>query len=228
MILTDISGGDYQIQYYHGRYLPPYIPRQSLKVWRDFEPETYEAGLPTLLEQHDSIWMMHWTGDRSAFAWLDTLGFKNTAQLRTPHDTGNGFVDLTVYRYDMPDETIVATFNNGMVLHRVIPYPDELRIDSLWSIQTETQDDYTLSLKLFDANTALVAQNDSHPLNGQRPTADWQLNEWVYDSRQINTESLLPGDYELVLQVYRWSEDGIEDVLTTEGEPWVVVEEVTR
>jgi len=207
---------------------------RSLKVWRDFEPETYAAGLPALLDAYDSIWLMHWSEeDRSAFDWLDRLGFVNTARLITEHYTAvNITTDLTVFRYDRPPQGMVAGYDNGMTLRQTAIYPDDLRVDLWWSADAPLTESYTTSVFLLDAGGRLVAQADSIPFDGGRPTPTWQTGEIIFESKRLalvdGFSILPPGRYAVGVQVYRWTPEGTERSLTLDGEEWTIVGAIVR
>ena len=140
LVLTDIAGGDYQLGYYLRRQvgdqplLTEDIRYESLKIQRDFYAESYESWLPALLDAQQTVWLMHWSNDESAIAWLDKLDFRSSADFVHRHDGGTeGEILMHIYRYDRIDDAeVIARFGNGMILRTAAVDSDELRLDTLW------------------------------------------------------------------------------------------------
>ena len=233
LVLTDIAGGDYQMGYYLRRSTPdgPLLDRdaryESLKVQRDFYPDVYESWLPQLLDAYQTVWLMHWSDDRSAFAWLNELGFQKSADYVYWHDGGaSGQIDLHIYRFDRLQNTEpLAVFSNGISLSSATFDVEDLRADLLWRAYSPLERDYTISVKLIDADGAVVAQHDGSPQNGQRPTSGWQVGELIFSPQELQVQAPLSmGDYQLIAQVYRLESGRPVNVATADGEEWVVLD----
>lgn len=221
LVLIDVGGSDNPMLYYYTRFLPEDTPIVSLKNWRTYDADTYEAGLPALIDGYESVWFMHWSSDESAVGWLNNLGFTQTARFAIPHAIAiNVYEDLTTFRYDrLPDES-VTTYANGMILRQATVYDDDLLVEFWWETDTPLDVDYTVSAFLLDENGALVAQLDSQPLNNTRPTSSWSVGEVIYDPHvlvPIDGQTLGAGTYTVGVVVYRWSPDAITRILTEDG-----------
>ena len=73
--------------------------------------------------------------------------------------------------------------------------------------------DYLISTKLLDADGVVVAQHDSQPQHGQRPTSGWQVGELIYSPHEMTSAEPLPaGEYQAVVQVYYLEGDTVENV----------------
>jgi hypothetical protein len=73
-----------------------------------------------------------------------------------------------------------------------------------WQGQGVLQEDYQVFVHLLGADGQLVAQTDSAPLGGLRPTSSWQQGETVVDHQGLLLPDTLPyGQYELRLGMYR-------------------------
>ena len=239
LVLTDISGGDYQMQYYltrelpEGKLLDDGVDYQSLKIQRDFYPATYHEWLPRVIDAHNTVWMMYWSDDLSAFEWLDNLGFKQSARFTYIHDGGtSGDIIMSIFRFDRLDITEpIAEFENGMRLLSVEFDKDDFRVDLLWTSDKPLDRDYTISAKLLDANGTLVAQLDSQPQLNQRPTTTWQADELIYSPHDLQiVDGVLgieAGDYQMVVQVYQAVESEIMNIPLLKGEEWVAVDTIT-
>jgi len=240
LVLTDISGGDYQMQYYLTRTMPDEtlldddVRYESLKLRRDFYGETYHEWLPNLLGDHDTVWLMYWSDDRSGFGWLDNLDFMQTAEFTYIHDGGtDGDIIMSIYRFDrLTDTRPLVTFENDMVLLSAEVDVDDLRLDTLWTTDTPLDRDYTISAKLLDADGVLVAQNDSQPQLNQRPTTTWTSGDIVYSPHSLqlrdNLLSLPVGEYQLAIEVYYVGDNGdIRSVPDASGVELVPLETLT-
>lgn len=219
LALTDIAGGDYHLQYYYRRYLPNGVAYRSLKEWRDFSPQTYEAGLPQLLADYNTVWLLHWNDDRSGIGWLELSGFSQTLARNIPQIHPN----MNLFRYDRLPAGIIGEYENGLQLLDARITPTSLRADLIWRAARPLSADYTVSLKWLTAEGALAAQNDQMP---PRPTSDWPPDSAHYDLHYAQTPNCAPlpaGEYTVVVEVYLWSQEGIQTIPTKEGQPWQII-----
>lgn len=220
MALMEIYYDDTVMFYYAGRALPPGTVTKSLRMWRQFEPETYPAGVLDLLGQHATVWLVHWSPDRSAFDFLAQTGHVQTAVMTTDH-WGNA---LNVYRFDVLPPDLITTYQNGMILRQAVIHPEQLRVDLWWSADVPLGVDYTTSVILLDADDQLVAQHDAFPFENRRPTTGWMPGEVVYDPHPLAITgggSLPPGRYTVAVQIYTYW-DGVK-FPTLQGDPWQVI-----
>ncbi|MCY3833321.1 MAG: hypothetical protein OXG85_09905 [Chloroflexi bacterium] len=235
LILSDIASGDYPLAYYLRRKssAPPALDSgvryEALQLQRAYEASTYEAWLPRLLDAQQTVWLLHWSSDRSAFNWLAELDFKRSAHYAHRHDGGaNGESLIHVYRYDrIPEVPPAAQFANGMILRSARLDQADLRLDTLWETARPLGRDYLLSAKLLDANGVLVAQHDSQPQANQRPTSGWQVGDPIYSPQEMQAlVRLAAGNYQVIAQVYTIEAEGFRNVLTADGREFALVEEI--
>lgn len=238
LVLTDIDGGDYQMQYYltrdmpDGKLLDDGVRYESLKVQRDFYPEMYHEWLPQVIDAHDTVWLMYWSNDLSGRGWLDNLGFQQSAHFTYNHDGGaSGNTMMSIFRFDRLDFTQpIAEFENGMLLQSAEVDVEDLRVDLIWTSNNLLDREYTISAKLLDANGVLVAQFDSQPQLNQRPTATWQPDELIYSPHEYRLRDGLSvldaGDYQAVVQVYLAEDSEIVNIPTQNGEEWVILDTI--
>lgn len=225
MALMEIYYDDTVMFYYADRALPPGTITKSLRMWRQFEPETYPAGVLDLLRQHPTVWLVHWSPDRSAFDFLAQTGHVQTALMTTDH-WGNA---LNVYRFDVMPPDSVTAYQNGMTLRQAVIHPEQLRVDLWWSADAPLGVDYTTSVILLDANGQLAAQHDAFPFENRRPTSGWGAGEVVYDPHPLSVVgggALAPGRYTVAVQIYTYW-DGVK-FPTVGGEAWQVIGTVER
>jgi uncharacterized membrane protein len=222
LVLMEIYRDDFTMDYYIDELLGTETPRESLRLWREDRAGEYPNGLISLLDAQETVWLVHWSPDLSAFNFLAQTGHVQTAKMTVDH-IGN---DLDVYRYDRMPETAVDTFANGMTLRQFALLPDAGRIDLWWSADAPLGTDYTTSVFLLDAAGALVAQHDSFPFDGARPTTSWQAGEVIYDPHMLDVSGLPPGTYTAAVQIYTWQDQAKQP--TSAGDPWLVLGTVER
>ncbi|MCA9888630.1 MAG: glycosyltransferase family 39 protein [Anaerolineae bacterium] len=217
VLLVELGGDDYAPVYHYTHALPADIPVRGLTSWRRYEPETYEAGLPALIDAHDTVWLFYWGKDTSALAWLDELGFRRTEEIRVDFNP-----DVFLWRYDRLPDVPVAVYENGLVLADAA-YFNDLGVDLLWASDMALDADYTTSAFLLNSDGQLVAQQDSAP--DERPTSQWNPATLVYDGKLMQPAAgpLPTGDYTVGVVVYRHEGDNLVRLLTTEGDDSVIL-----
>jgi 4-amino-4-deoxy-L-arabinose transferase-like glycosyltransferase len=60
-----------------------------------------------------------------------------------------------------------------------------LRVTLFWATSARLPVDYKVFVHVFDSNHQIVAQDDSMPHHGDRPTSQWQLNQIVLDDHEF-------------------------------------------
>ncbi len=235
LVLSDVSSGDYPLRYYllreegGARALDEGIRFESLQLRRQFHADSYEAWLPRLLDAQETVWLMIWSSDESAFNWLDALEFQRSAAYLHRHDGGaHGETLMRVFRYDRrTDDEPDARFANGMILRSARLDLADLRLDSLWEATRTLERDFTLSAKLLDENGVVVAQRDSQPQANKRPTSGWQPGEIIYSPQELMADRpLSAGIYRVIVQVYTREGDAFANVLTAAGAEFALIEEI--
>ncbi len=219
LALTDVGGGDYHLQYYYRRFLPVGADYRSLKEWRDFSPDTYEAGIPQLLDDYQTVWLLHWNDDRSAIGWLELSGFSQTLARNIPQIHPN----MRLFRYDRLPAVPIAQYANGLQLISATADPSTLSAELIWGAQGPLDADYTISVKWLTPDGVLAAQRDQTP---PTPTRAWTPDRAYYDRYEAQTPDCAPlptGDYQVVVEVYLWSPQGIQTVATADDAPWHVI-----
>lgn len=78
-----------------------------------------------------------------------------------------------------------------------------VRMVVYWKALQEMDTSYTVFAQLLDSSGRLVAQDDSIPAHGERPTTGWVLAEVVSDEHVLRIpEALPPGRYNLIAGMY--------------------------
>ncbi len=105
-------------------------------------------------------------------------------------------------RLDAP----VAAQLGELTLHSATPLsstPDTLRLQLYWSVARRTPRNWSLSLRLLDADGRQLSQVDLQPGYGYLPTTLWGAGELVTDYPVLPVpEGLAPGEYTLRVIAY--------------------------
>ncbi len=221
MGLMEIYYDDTVMYYYTDHDMPPGTVVKSLRMWRQFEPNTYPNGVIDLLNQHPTVWFVHWSPDQSGFEFLKQTGHVQTALMTTYWGTNA----LNVYRFDVMQPQPVVDYSNGMRLRQFKIDPDKLRVDLWWSAGSKLDQDYSVSVFMLNEAGQLVAQKDDFPFLNQRPTTSFQQGEVVYDPHTLELASpktpLPAGKYTVAVKLYTYY-DG-QQYPTVKGDPWEVI-----
>ena len=78
------------------------------------------------------------------------------------------------------------------------------RVTLFWSALAPMSADYTVFVHVRDVDGAIVAQQDSQPLDGDYPTSQWRVNETVIDVHNVELPpDLPPGQYRVWVGLYQ-------------------------
>ncbi|MBI2861255.1 MAG: glycosyltransferase family 39 protein [Chloroflexi bacterium] len=81
-----------------------------------------------------------------------------------------------------------------------------LEVTLYWQAQAQMATDYTVFLHLLDANGRIVAQRDTPPKAGARPTTSWAPREVIVDQYTLSLPSgAAPGTYRIIFGLYNTS-----------------------
>jgi hypothetical protein len=104
----------------------------------------------------------------------------------------------------------VVRLDDGIVMrgYQVTPtdvHPGESMTLTLeWGAETVPTGDYTVFVHLVDSGGHVVTQADGQPRGGDYPTGAWLPGDRVPDRRVVHVPpDALPGEYHLVLGMYR-------------------------
>ena len=136
--------------------------------------------------------------------WLAEHAFKADEQW-----IGN--IRLAVYAAHSPIAAIplTATFGDGIMLENVSVDLGEYESGEIiplrltWQADAQVAQRYKVFVHVGGADAPPVAQNDSEPAAGTRPTDTWKAGEQVVDQRGVWLKpGLAPGSYGLYVGVY--------------------------
>ncbi|MBL8046160.1 MAG: glycosyltransferase family 39 protein [Anaerolineales bacterium] len=80
---------------------------------------------------------------------------------------------------------------------------DPITLTLVWQASQPTETSYTIFVQLLAADGTVVAQSDSLPAQGTRPTTTWRLGEYIADPHTLNVRTdALPGFTTLIAGMY--------------------------
>ncbi len=196
-------------------YAPP-VPVLPLPAQRPPDRAATEAALADALAPGARVFALFWAEDeadpeRMVETWLDTHAFKGL-------DTWQG--DMRLVIYDVPGELQCTPldpapiFGQRMKLAELcLPAagetgagvtPGEAGLVGLrWQALEPMDRRYKISLQLLDDRGLVVAQQDTEPAGGARPTVDWTPGETIADNHGLPIPpGTPPGAYRLIAAVY--------------------------
>jgi hypothetical protein len=81
----------------------------------------------------------------------------------------------------------------------------EMDVTLYWQAQTRVSFDYTVFVQLLTQDGKIWGQHDSQPAMGQLPASQWTVGEVVSDPHHFTVApDAPPGDYILLVGMYRW------------------------
>jgi len=231
LALSELGGPDYHVLYYFDRLMPPGTKNYSMRMWRRNDPSSYPTGLPDVLDDYATVWVEDWSAEEDLYVKLEATGHVRTATMTTDH-LGNA---IDVYRYDRLPDKPVTIFENGMILRQIDFDAQKMRLDLWWMSETVQTNDYTVSAFLLNESGQLVAQLDSYPFNGERPTSSWQAGENIYDPHILAAAQGFPipsdlpaGRYQLGVKVYLSTTEGLTIIKDSEEQEYRIVGEMEK
>jgi 4-amino-4-deoxy-L-arabinose transferase-like glycosyltransferase len=133
---------------------------------------------------------------RAAHEWADSLqlvtygvGPVSPATAPTSEVTASLGDQIKLAGYDLP----AGTGEPGAIIPLTL----------FWVPAEEIADDYQVFVHLLSPEGGLVAQSDSGPVGGSRPTSSWRAGELIVDRHGLALpDTLPPGEYELRVGLY--------------------------
>jgi hypothetical protein len=182
-------------------------PVLTTELERREDPADFAGYLRDSLDETAGVWII-----KQDFPYYDLrselypLGWVATASL-VWQPNPNWHVEL--WRLDRPpSDDSRMVFDGSLRLERaaVSPGNDWVTVNLLWSPLEKPARNYTVSAFLLDQSGRLVSQHDSYPFENRSPTLDWQAGGLYYDGHVLSTEKLPPGQYQVGLKVYYFTD----------------------
>lgn len=197
------------------RYYDPGVPILALPQERPANRDATLATLAAATAGRRNLYLLFWATDeadpdRIVETWLDEHAFKGTV-----HWQGNlRFVVYTLSKNmhcDLPAATGPVQWGEGIDLVALCRPVGEQRVSAgeaallglHWRAQAVLATRYTVTVQLLDSRNQLIAQRDSEPVGGARPTNTWQPNELIADNHGVAIPvGTPPGTYRMIVALY--------------------------
>ena len=181
------------------------LPREGTSV------EEVEEELAEIVSGHGRIFGIFWDEGgvervRLVEGWLNGHGYE-------AWDRWYGGVRLVIYGTSLQEEgpyrPLRVRLGDKIILdgYRLIDPEigtgDIVRLTLHWNVEGEVEEDYKVFVHLLDKEGRLVAQRDSEPQGGRRPTSGWGVGEEMVDRHGVLVGEDTPfGRYEIVVGMY--------------------------
>ena len=199
-------------------YYDPGIPVLALPQQRPPDPDTTIDLLSTTTAGKKTIYALFWATDeadptRIVERWLDQNAFKGIE----PWQGNLRFVtytfaeemacaaadSLTVWEGLIELQAICRTVQVATVTDFAATTGDVLSVGLHWQAIAPVDSRYKVTLQLLDTRNQVVAQRDSEPVGGSRPTDTWEPNQTIVDQHGLPIPiGTPPGNYRLILALY--------------------------
>ena len=187
--------------------LEPYpLPREGASS------EEMEKELNEILSRHGRISGVFWDEGgieevHSVEGWLNEHGYRTW-------ERWYGGVRLVIYATSFGEEGVAyrplrVRLGDKIILDGYGAIDEEVRAGDIvrlilhWRAEGEVEENYKVFIHLLDEEGRLVAQRDSGPVGGMRPTTRWETGEEIEDKYGILLPDDVPsGGHQLVVGMY--------------------------
>ncbi|MCP4212642.1 MAG: hypothetical protein GY764_14375 [Halieaceae bacterium] len=178
---------------------------------RPLDPEATGAELEQMRQQYGRIYAVYWATEQSdpegvierylaenAFkawdSWIGNLRFVAYSAQPPPSPT----------QFPVPPRFGEAIELDALGLSSDALQPGDIaQVLLRWTSDEAIENSYKVTLQLLDPGNQIVAQVDSEPGGGARPTSSWQPYDTVDDAYGLPIPlATPPGDYALILALY--------------------------
>jgi len=191
--------------YYRGEARGYLFPGERL------DDEAISEALEEIVSQHPRLLFVLGGegGEKARFLeeWLNRQGYR-------AWDGWYGAARLVLYatslgREKPVEEGLGARLGEGIhllgysLVDQKVKPGEIIRLTLHWRTSEETETGYKVFVHLLDGEGGIVAQRDSEPVGGLRPTSGWGIGEKILDNYGIMLPKELPsGEYQLVVGMY--------------------------
>lgn len=195
-------------------YQPPGLDHRYVSPDSVISPEAAARDFPQLVAGHDRIWLVLYGApetydpEHQAEAWLGQHGFKAFYQ----SFPGNYVTLFVLGDAALPELTdSEAQFVDGPRLLGYAIDPREVEaggvvfLTLLWQAEAPITFDYTVFAHIVWPDGQVLAQSDSQPVGGTRPTTTWAVGEQIVDRYALLVPPETPaGEFTLQVGLYDW------------------------
>jgi hypothetical protein len=122
-------------------------------------------------------------------------------------------VEAPVHNFELPEAASAPSEPAQLALapagrvslagYTLLPEDDALELNLYWQTDTPIPVNYTAFAQLISAENQLIAQSDSIPAGGDRPTAGWVIGEIIADPHILSLPIDVPlNTYRLIVGLY--------------------------
>jgi hypothetical protein len=195
-------------------YLLSYYPHNALDLYRAFyTPQSVGPELDRVFSRHSRLWLLSYRTTAEdpynlSASWLETNAFKVESAWYGVHNLALYLAPNFRTAGVGPDEG-VATFDQRIELNyplvRARLHPgDAMALPLRWRALAAPEEDLIVFVHLGLAGAPPLAQSDTAPQNGKRPTRTWAVGEEILDRRVITLpQGLTDGRYWVMVGLYR-------------------------
>lgn len=172
------------VQFYEG-YVPVYLLPQG-------DSTEDELSLEGILARHDRVHVIfraedevdpeqfveRWLNERAYRTKDEWYGDVRYALYASPGDVQTSSIEHPL-DVNLRDEITLVGYS---LAGEVIEAGEVLRLTLFWQAGSEVTEDYAVFVHLLDDEGRLVAQRDSEPVGGSRPTTTWITDDIVSDN----------------------------------------------
>lgn len=191
--------------YYRGQAKVYLFPGERL------DEEAMTEALEEIVSQHPRLFFVLGDegGERARLLgeWLSRQGY-------CAWDGWYGAARLVIYatslgREKPVEEGLGARLGEGIhllgysLVDQKVEPGEIIRLTLHWKTSQEIETGYKVFVHLLDREGGVVAQRDSEPVGGSRPTSGWGIGEEIWDNYGIMLPKELPsGEYRLIVGMY--------------------------
>ncbi len=189
-----------------GRYYEGGATFYPLPRSQPFDEGEVAQDLEEIVARHHRIYAIFWGksgSGRYVEQWL-----KKNAYLALEAWYGDARLLLYGASTEAGQEPLNAKFGEEILLtgyhlaREEVERGDILLLTLFWEAETRVSTDYKVFVHLLDEDGSILAQHDSQPMGGVRPTSGWLIGERVEDHHGVLLGEISPGEYRLVVGVY--------------------------
>jgi mannosyltransferase len=194
------------------RYYDPGLPVLALPAQRPADPAATTDALAAATADRRKVYALFWATDEAdpeqvVERWLDEHAFKGL-------DTWQGNVRFVTYA--LPTDLAQLPVTNVQFGDRIAlvgqaqpAFPQQvvagepLLVQLQWQASAPITASYAVAVQLLDSRSQVIAQHDSLPAGGARPTTGWQPGEKIADNHALLVPfGAPPGAYRLIAALY--------------------------
>lgn len=182
--------------YYLGQ-ATPYLLGEEWDESRLREALTHHRRLFALFDGGEGA-VEEWLNEQGYRAWEEWYGEARLVLYATPL----GIKEPEFKSVDVEFGEELSLLGDSLIDQEVEP-GEVVRLALYWEAKKGIEREYKVFIHLIDENGQLVAQRDSQPQGGSKPTSGWEAGEEIEDHYGVwLSEGVLPGEYELVMGLY--------------------------